>query len=63
MTSPVAQLSWRFIRVWQRDLTVYKKIWKISLLPPLLDPLLYLTVFFILIYKGSRHFHDSSTGI
>lgn len=39
------ELSWRFVRVWQRDLTVYRKIWKISLLPPLLEPLLYLLAF------------------
>ncbi len=39
------RLTWRFVRVWQRDLTVYRKIWKISLLPPLLEPLLYLAAF------------------
>jgi lipooligosaccharide transport system permease protein len=45
MSRPARHLSWRFIRVWQRDLTVYRKIWKISLIPPLLEPLLYLAAF------------------
>jgi lipooligosaccharide transport system permease protein len=38
-------LSGRFIRVWQRNLTVYRKIWKISFIPPLLEPLFYLLAF------------------
>lgn len=38
-------LSWRFIRVWQRNLRVYSKIWKISCVPHLLEPLLYLAAF------------------
>ncbi|MBI5016124.1 MAG: ABC transporter permease [Deltaproteobacteria bacterium] len=45
MRRPAPRLSRRFVRVWQRDLTVYRKIWKISLLPPLLEPLLYLAAF------------------
>jgi lipooligosaccharide transport system permease protein len=40
-----ADLSWRFIRVWQRNLSVYRRTWKISFLPPLLEPLLYLVAF------------------
>jgi len=39
------KISRRFIRVWQRDFTVYRKSWKISFVPPLLEPLFYLTAF------------------
>ncbi len=35
----------RFIRVWQRNLTVYKESWKINFLPPLLEPFFYLLAF------------------
>ena len=33
------ELSRRFFRVWQRNLTVYRQSWKISFIPPLLEPL------------------------
>jgi lipooligosaccharide transport system permease protein len=39
------RISKRFIRVWQRNLTVYRSIWKIVFLPPLLEPLFYLVAF------------------
>jgi len=38
-------LSRRFLRVWQRNWTVYQKSWKISFIPPLLEPLFYLLAF------------------
>ena len=38
-------LSRRFFRVWQRNLTVYRQSWKISFIPPLLEPLFYLLAF------------------
>jgi lipooligosaccharide transport system permease protein len=38
-------ISRRFIRVWQRNFTVYRKTWKISFIPPLLEPVLYLAAF------------------
>lgn len=38
-------LSARFLRVWQRNLTVYRLSWKISFIPPLLEPLFYLLAF------------------
>ena len=38
-------LSRRFIRVWQRNFLVYRKTWKISFVPPLLEPLFYLAAF------------------
>ncbi len=44
MTMPF-DLSWRFWRVWQRNLTVYRENWHINFVPPLLEPLLYLLAF------------------
>ncbi|MGB4599752.1 MAG: ABC transporter permease [Trichlorobacter sp.] len=41
----VLNLSRRLMRVWQRNLLVYRKTWKISFVPPLTEPLLYLTAF------------------
>jgi len=38
-------ISKRFVRVWERNLTVYRKNWKVSFLPPLLEPLFYLLAF------------------
>lgn len=38
-------LSPRLLHVWRRNLTVYGKIWKISFLPPLLEPCFYLLAF------------------
>lgn len=38
-------ISSRFVRVWQRNLTVYRESWKINFLPPLLEPLFYLLAF------------------
>lgn len=38
-------ISTRFIRVWQRNLTVYRESWKINFLPPLLEPFFYLLAF------------------
>ena len=38
-------LSTRFLRVWERNLTVYRQSWKISFIPPLLEPLFYLLAF------------------
>jgi lipooligosaccharide transport system permease protein len=41
----VRNISLRFMRVWNRNLVVYKKIWLVNFLVPLLEPLLYLTAF------------------
>ena len=41
----VHQPARRFLRVWQRNLTVYRQSWQISFLPPLLEPLFYLLAF------------------
>ncbi|MCX5833977.1 MAG: ABC transporter permease [Deltaproteobacteria bacterium] len=39
------RISRRFLHVWKRNLTIYRKNWKISFLPPLLEPLFYLLAF------------------
>lgn len=38
-------ISRRFRRIWQRNFLVYRQIWQISFLPPLLEPILYLVAF------------------
>ncbi len=40
-----SQISYRTLRVWQRNFSVYRRTWKISFLPPLLEPLLYILAF------------------
>jgi lipooligosaccharide transport system permease protein len=40
-----ALFSWRFLRVWKRNLVVYKKIWKVNFLTPLFEPLFYILAF------------------
>lgn len=45
MSLPSFDLSPRLFRVWQRNLIVYRKTWKINFLPPLLEPLFYLVAF------------------
>ena len=42
---PSFHITSRFISVWRRHLTVYEKSWKISFIPPLLEPLFYLLAF------------------
>jgi lipooligosaccharide transport system permease protein len=39
------RISKRFIQVWQRNFTVYRKTWKINFIPPLLEPFFYLLAF------------------
>jgi lipooligosaccharide transport system permease protein len=46
MNGPLAfRISRRFIRVWERNLRVYRKSWKVSFIPPFLEPLFYLMAF------------------
>ncbi len=45
MTAWRWSISRRCLRVWQRNFAVYRKTWKISFLPPLLEPVLYLFAF------------------
>lgn len=40
-----SQISARSFRVWQRNFSIYRQNWKISFLPPLLEPLLYILAF------------------
>ncbi len=40
-----AVFSWRFLRVWRRNLVVYQKIWKVNFVIPLLEPLFYILAF------------------
>ncbi|MDP2268268.1 MAG: ABC transporter permease, partial [Deltaproteobacteria bacterium] len=39
------KLSLLLWRVWQRNFTVYRENWKVSFIPPLLEPMLYLLAF------------------
>jgi lipooligosaccharide transport system permease protein len=39
------RISKRFLRVWQRNFKVYRKSWKVSFIPPFLEPLFYLIAF------------------
>ena len=38
-------MSWRFLKVWRRNLVTYQKIWKVNFITPLLEPLLYILAF------------------
>ena len=40
-----AKFSHRVFRVWQRNFGIYQQNWKISFIPPLLEPLLYILAF------------------
>jgi len=40
-----SDISWRFLRVWQRNITVYRRIWKMNFLVPLLEPGFYILAF------------------
>ena len=40
-----AQFSCRVLHVWQRNFEIYRQNWKISFLPPLLEPMLYILAF------------------
>jgi lipooligosaccharide transport system permease protein len=42
---PIRHISRRFLRVWNRNLVVYRKIWLVNFLVPLFEPLLYLAAF------------------
>jgi lipooligosaccharide transport system permease protein len=38
-------ISWRFIKVWQRNLVTFQKIWKINFITPLVEPMLFILAF------------------
>ena len=37
--------SWRFMRIWKRNLLVYRRIWKVNFITPLFEPLFYILAF------------------
>lgn len=41
----LSNISWRFGSVWRRNLIVYRRIWKVNFLVPLLEPALYILAF------------------
>ena len=41
----LGDISWRFLSVWQRNLIVYRRIWKVNFLVPLLEPAFYILAF------------------
>jgi lipooligosaccharide transport system permease protein len=45
MRGMMTRVSYRVLHVWRRDADVYRKTWKLSFLPPFLEPLLYLVAF------------------
>ncbi|PLX80421.1 MAG: ABC transporter permease [Desulfuromonas sp.] len=40
-----SRFSFRVFRVWQRNFEIYRQNWKISFLPPLVEPMLYILAF------------------
>jgi len=55
----ITNISWRFVRVWTRNMVVYRKIWLVNFLVPLLEPLLYLAAFGVGLSSliGQVHYH------
>ena len=43
--TPLGNLSWRLWRVWERNLMVYMRTWKVNFIPPLAEPALYILAF------------------
>jgi len=41
----LGNISWRFLSVWRRNLIVYRRIWKVNFLVPLLEPAFYILAF------------------
>jgi lipooligosaccharide transport system permease protein len=40
-----SSFSWRFLRVWHRNVIVYRRIWKVNFLVPLFEPAFYILAF------------------
>jgi lipooligosaccharide transport system permease protein len=40
-----SSFSWRFLRVWRRNVMVYRRTWKINFLVPLFEPAFYILAF------------------
>ncbi|MCU0577943.1 MAG: ABC transporter permease [Desulfobacterota bacterium] len=45
MKTGLQTISWRFLRIWQRNWDVYARTWRINFIPPILEPILYLVAF------------------
>lgn len=45
MNIDLSAISWRFFRVWKRNLVTYQRIWKVNFITPLMEPLFYVTAF------------------
>jgi lipooligosaccharide transport system permease protein len=45
MNSIFKNISWRWVRVWQRNFDVYLATWKVNFIPPLMEPILGLVAF------------------
>ena len=55
MRATLRNLSFRALRVWQRDADVYFTTWKTEFLPPLLEPILYVLAFGLGLGQLIRH--------
>lgn len=40
-----SKISWLFLKVWKRNLMVYRRIWKVNFLVPLFEPVFYILAF------------------
>ena len=40
-----SNITWLFLSVWRRNLIVYRRIWKVNFLVPLLEPAFYILAF------------------
>ena len=45
MRDIIKNISWRFLKVWKRNWTVYIETWLVNFMAPFLEPLLYLMAF------------------
>jgi lipooligosaccharide transport system permease protein len=55
-------ISSRFLRIWNRNFMIYRKTWKVSFMPPLLEPIMYLAAFGLGMSAlvGDVSWHDGS---
>ena len=41
----IRTISWRFMKVWKRNLVTFQRIWKVNFITPLLEPFLFILAF------------------
>jgi lipooligosaccharide transport system permease protein len=60
VTRTMGNVSSRCLRVWQRDMDVYRTTWKTNFLPPLLEPVFYVLAFGLGLGSmiGQVHYQD-----